>query len=156
VNPSRRTGLRAAGSLGLYAALAAIGLFEGRAVSAQTFNATLFQAKNLNELIRMLGGASAASSKEILITAPDIAENGAVVPVTVRSQLPRTEQISLLVEKNPDPLAATFQLLEGVEPDLRMNVKMAQTSDVIALIKADGRFYVARREVNVTIGGCGA
>ena len=156
MNPSRRTGLRAAGSLGLYAALAAIGLFEGRAVSAQTFNATLFQAKNLNELIRMLGGASAASSKEILITAPDIAENGAVVPVTVRSQLPRTEQISLLVEKNPDPLAATFQLLEGVEPDLRMNVKMAQTSDVIALIKADGRFYVARREVNVTIGGCGA
>jgi sulfur-oxidizing protein SoxY len=156
VNPSRRTGLRAAGSLGLYAALAAIGLFEGRAVSAQTFNATLFQAKNLNELIRMLGGASAASSKEILITAPDIAENGAVVPVTVRSQLPRTEQISLLVEKNPDPLAATFQLLEGVEPDLRMNVKMAQTSDVIALIKADGRFYVARREVKVTIGGCGA
>ncbi len=156
MNPSRRTGLRAAGSLGLYAALAAIGLFEGRAVSAQTFNATLFQAKNLNELIRMLGGASAASSKEILITAPDIAENGAVVPVTVRSQLPRTEQISLLVEKNPDPLAATFQLLEGVEPDLRMNVKMAQTSDVIALIKADGRFYVARREVKVTIGGCGA
>ncbi len=156
MNPSRRTGLRAAGSLGLYAALSAVGLFEGRAVSAQTFNAALFQAKNLNELIRMLGGASAANSKEILITAPDIAENGAVVPVTVRSQLPRTEQISLLVEKNPDPLAATFQLMEGVEPDLRMNVKMAQTSDVIALIKADGRFYVARREVKVTIGGCGA
>jgi sulfur-oxidizing protein SoxY len=156
MNPSRRTGLRATGSLGLYATLAALGLFEGRPVSAQTFNATLFQAKNLNELIRMLGGASAANSKEILITAPDIAENGAVVPVTVRSQLPRTEQISLLVEKNPDPLAATFQLLEGVEPDLRMNVKMAQSCDVIALVKADGRFFVARREVKVTIGGCGA
>jgi sulfur-oxidizing protein SoxY len=156
MNPSRRTGLRTAGSLGLYAALAAIGLFEGRPVSAQTFNATLFQAKNLNELIRMLGGASAANSKEILITAPDIAENGALVSVTVRSQLPRTEQISLLVEKNPDPLAATFQLLEGVEPDLRMNVKMAQSGDVIALVKADGRFFVARREVKVTIGGCGA
>jgi len=156
MNPSRRTGLRAAGSVGLYAALAGIGLFEGRPVSAQTFNATLFQAKNLNELIRMLGGASAANSKEILITAPDIAENGALVSVTVRSQLPRTEQISLLVEKNPDPLAATFQLLEGVEPDLRMNVKMAQSGDVIALVKADGRFFVARREVKVTIGGCGA
>jgi len=156
MNPSRRTGLRTAGSLGLYAALAAIGLFEGRPVSAQTFNATLFQAKNLNELIRMLGGASAANSKEILITAPDIAENGALVSMTVRSQLPRTEQISLLVEKNPDPLAATFQLLEGVEPDLRMNVKMAQSGDVIALVKADGRFFVARREVKVTIGGCGA
>jgi sulfur-oxidizing protein SoxY len=156
MNPSRRTGLRTAGSLGLYAALAAIGLFEGRPVSAQTFNATLFQAKNLNELIRMLGGASAANSKEILITAPDIAENGALVSVTVRSQLPRTEQISLLVEKNPDPLAATFQLLEGVEPDLRMNVKMAQSGDVIALVKADERFFVARREVKVTIGGCGA
>jgi sulfur-oxidizing protein SoxY len=155
MNPSRRIGLRSAGSLGLYAALSAIGLFEGRPVSAQTFNATLFQAKNLSELIRMLGGASAADSKEILITAPDIAENGAAVSVAVRSQLPRTDQISLLVEKNPDPLAATFQLLEGVEPDLRLNVKMGQTSDVIAVVRADGRFYVARREVKVTIGGCG-
>ena len=155
MNPSRRTGLRAAGSLGLYAALSAIGFFEGRPVSAQTFNATLFQAKNLSELIRMLGGASAANSKEILITAPEIAENGAVVPVAVRSQLPRTEQISLLVEKNPDPLAASFQLLEGLEPDLRMNVKMGQSSDVIALVKADGRFYVARKDIRVTIGGCG-
>jgi len=155
MNPSRRTGLRAAGGLGLYAALVAIGLFEGRPVSAQTFNATLFQARNLSELLRMLGGASAADSKEILITTPDIAENGAVVPVAVRSQLPRTEQISLLVEKNPDPLVASYQLLEGVEPDLSMRVKMSQTSDVIALVKADGRFYLARKEVKVTIGGCG-
>jgi predicted secreted protein len=72
--------LRSAGSLSLYAALSAIGLFEGRPVSAQTFDATLFQAKTLSELIRMLGGASAATSKEILITAPDFAENGALVP----------------------------------------------------------------------------
>jgi sulfur-oxidizing protein SoxY len=155
MNPSRRTGLRSAGSFGLYAALSSIGLFEGRPVSAQTFNATLFQAKNLGELIRMLGGASAADSKEILITAPDIAENGAVVSVAVRSQLTRTDQISLLVEKNPDPLAATFQLLEGVEPDLRLNVKMGQTSDVIAVVRAEGRFYLARKEIKVTIGGCG-
>jgi sulfur-oxidizing protein SoxY len=103
----------------------------------------------------MLGGASAADSKEILITAPDIAENGAVVSVAVRSQLTRTDQISLLVEKNPDPLAATFQLLEGVEPDLRLNVKMGQTSDVIAVVRAEGRFYLARKEIKVTIGGCG-
>ncbi|MCX7212478.1 MAG: thiosulfate oxidation carrier protein SoxY [Burkholderiales bacterium] len=155
MNPSRRTGLRAAGSLGLYAALAGIGLFEGRPVSAQTFNATLFQARNLTELLRMLGATSAADSKEILITTPDIAENGAVVPVAIRSQLPRTEQISLLVEKNPDPLVASYQLLEGVEPDLNMRVKMSQTSDVIALVKADGRFHLARKEVKVTIGGCG-
>ena len=156
MNPSRRNGLRSAGGLSLYAALSAIGLFEGRPVSAQTFDATLFQAKSLSELIRMLGGASAATSKEILITAPDFAENGALVPVTVRSQLPRTDQISLLVEKNPDPLAATFQLLEGVEPDLRLNVKMGQSSDVIALVRADGRFYVARKDIKVTIGGCGS
>jgi sulfur-oxidizing protein SoxY len=103
----------------------------------------------------MLGATSAADSKEILITTPDIAENGAVVPVAIRSQLPRTEQISLLVEKNPDPLVASYQLLEGVEPDLNMRVKMSQTSDVIALVKADGRFHLARKEVKVTIGGCG-
>ena len=155
MNPSRRTGLRAACSFGLYSALAGIGLFEGRPVSAQTFNATLFQARNLTELLRMLGATSAADSKEILITTPDIAENGAVVPVAIRSQLPRTEQISLLVEKNPDPLVASYQLLEGVEPDLNMRVKMSQTSDVIALVKADGRFHLARKEVKVTIGGCG-
>ena len=155
MNPSRRTGLSAAGSFGLYAALAAIGLFEGRPVSAQTFNATLFQARNLSELLRMLGGTTAADSKEIQITAPDIAENGAVVPVAVRSQLLRTEQISLLVEKNPDPLVASYQLLEGVEPDLTMRVKMSQTSDVIALVRADGRFFMARKDVKVTIGGCG-
>jgi len=106
--------------------------------------------------VKALGGASAATeSKEIVITSPDIAENGAVVPFTITSKIPKTESIALLVEKNPNTLAATFNIPEGTEPGVQTRVKMGQTSNVVALVKADGKFYYVGKEVKVTLGGCG-
>ena len=86
---------------------------------------------------------------------PDIAENGALVPITVTSSLPKTESIAILVEKNPNSLAANFNVLAGMDPFISTRVKMGQTSDIYALVKADGRYYYAKKEIKVTIGGCG-
>ena len=99
-------------------------------------------------------GAS-IESKDIVITSPDIAENGAVVPFTISSKLPKTEQLALLVEKNPNVLAASFGIPQGTEPSVNTRVKMGGTSNVIALVKADGKFYYTTKEVKVTLGGCG-
>ena len=90
-----------------------------------------------------------------MITSPDIAENGAVVPIGVTSSVPKTEQIAILVEKNPNMLAATFDIPAGTEPTVTTRVKMGQSSNVYALVKADGKYYVAQKEVKVTLGGCG-
>ena len=86
--------------------------------------------------------------------APDIAENGAVVPVGVETKLKAT-QIAILVEKNPSNLAAQFMLPEGAEAFVTTRVKMGQSSNVHALVKADGKWYVATKEIKVTLGGCG-
>ena len=89
------------------------------------------------------------------MSTPDIAENGAVVPIGVTSTIPKTERIAILVEKNPNMLAASFDLPAGTEPTVTTRVKMGQSSNVYALVKADGKYYVAQKEVKVTLGGCG-
>ena len=86
---------------------------------------------------------------------PDIAENGAVVPVGITSNIPKTESIAILIEKNPNMLAAVFDIPQGTEPSVSTRVKMAQTSNVYALVKADGRYHVTSKEIKVTLGGCG-
>jgi sulfur-oxidizing protein SoxY len=90
-----------------------------------------------------------------LLTVPEIAENGAVVPVTVTSSLRNTEQIHILVEKNPNILAASFVIPFGTEGFVTTRVKMRETSKVIALVKSNGKFYRFSKEVKVTAGGCG-
>ncbi len=152
--PSRRETLRAAGGLGTYATLAAIGLLPAGRVAAQSF-AAAFQTKSIADTLKALGVSSPADSKDVVINSPDIAENGAVVPVGVRSNLPRTEMIALLVEKNPNALAGAYTLMEGAEPDVNMRIKMGQSSDVFAIVKADGKYYMAKKEIKVTLGGCG-
>ena len=105
--------------------------------------------------VKAFGGAAATESKDISINSPDIAENGAVVPVSVSSKLGKTESISILVEKNPNALSATFDIPGGTEPFVSTRVKMGQTSNVYALVKADGQYFFASKEVKVTLGGCG-
>jgi sulfur-oxidizing protein SoxY len=105
--------------------------------------------------VKSLGGTTAAVSTEISINAPDIAENGAVVPVGVTSKLANTETISILVEKNPNALAGSFAIPNGTDPSVTTRVKMGQSSNVHAVVKAGGKFYVATKEVKVTLGGCG-
>ena len=152
--PSRRQSLRAASGLGIYAALVAVGLVPAGQASAQQF-ASAFQTKSIADTLKALGAGTPSDSKDVVINSPDIAENGAVVPVGVRSNLPKTEMIALLVEKNPNALAGAYTLLEGAEPDVNMRIKMGQSSDVYALVKADGKFYMTKKEIKVTLGGCG-
>jgi sulfur-oxidizing protein SoxY len=106
-------------------------------------------------VLKSLGAVNPAESREIAITAPDIAENGAVVPVAVTSRIPNTEQISIVAEKNPFPLAATFDVTGGGEGYVSTRIKMGQTSDVWAVVRADGKFFTAKKEVKITVGGCG-
>ena len=155
MNLVKRDSLRLAGTSGLYMALLSIGLLKPGLASAQAFNQASFQAKSLAETLKMLGVTGAADSKDVVITAADIAENGAVVPVGIRSNLPKTEMLALLVEKNPNALAGAYELMEGAEPEVSMRIKMGQSSDVLAVVKADGKFYTSRKEIKVTLGGCG-
>lgn len=152
----RRDVLKGGGGAAVLALAAAAGLLKpGSAWAQGGWNKAAFETKSLNEAVKAMGGAAAAESKDITITSPDIAENGAVVPFTISSKLPKTEQVALLVEKNPNILAASFNIPSGTEPWVNTRVKMGQTSNVIALVKADGKFYYTAKEVKVTLGGCG-
>ena len=133
---------------------AAVGLLPLRA-SAANWNKPGFEAKAPADAIKNLGATNLIESKDIAITAPDIAENGAVVPVAITSKIPNTQSISIIAEKNPFPLAATFEIANGAEAYASTRIKLGQTSHVRVVVKADGRFYTAAKEVKVTVGGCG-
>lgn len=151
----RREALKAGGGFALIAALAAAGVSLPTGALAN-WNEAAFQAKTLEEALKALGvDGSPGESGEIKLVASDIAENGAVVPVGAVSSLPKTEQIALLIENNPSPMAAAFDIPEGTMADVSTRVKMGKTSNVYALVKADGKFYMAGKEIKVTLGGCG-
>jgi sulfur-oxidizing protein SoxY len=149
--------LKGTGGAAVMGLAAAAGLFKpGSAwAQAQSWNKAAFETKTLNDTVKAMGGATATESKDVAIISPDIAENGAVVPFTIQSKIPKTETIALLVEKNPNVLAASFGIPDGTEPGVQTRVKMGKTSNVIALVKADGKFYYTTKEVKVTLGGCG-
>lgn len=123
--------------------------------AALAAGAAPFEAATLDEVIRALGGTSASESADIGFKAPEIAENGAVVPVEVTSAIPATRSIAIVVVKNPHPLSADFQFPEGTEPFVATRIKVSETSEVIALVRTDAGFFTARRTVKVTLGGCG-
>lgn len=115
-----------------------------------------FAAQSRNDVMQALFGTTEVSeSSAIVLNAPDIAENGRVVPVSVSSTLDGVESISIIVKENPAPLAASFDLTPDAMADVSTRLKMGKTSDVIAVVKADGKLYAASKEVKVTIGGCG-
>lgn len=139
---------------GIFAALAAAGLIVPRRALA-AWNQAAFEGKTIEEVVKALGGAGAGNSADIQIIASDIAENGAVVPVQALSKLANTQQIALFVEKNPNVLAAVFDVGPDVMPDFTTRIKMSQTSNVTVLVKADGKFAMVTKEIKVTLGGCG-
>ena len=155
MNHVRRSFLRLAGGVGALAAAGAAGLLRSAEAWAANWNKAGFESKALADVLKSLGAASSAESRDIAITAPDIAENGAVVPVAVTSRIPNTQQISIVAEKNPFPLAATFDISGGSEGYVSARLKMGQTSDVWAVVRADGKFFTARKESKITVGGCG-
>ena len=153
----RRQAVKGGGGITLFALLAAAGwLTPEDAAAEDAWNKSAFETKSMDETMKALGGGTPAQSKDItFFSTPDIAENGAVVPIGITSAVPKTESIAILVEKNPNMLAAVFDIPAGTEPSLSTRIKMGQTSNVYALVKADGKYYVASKEIKVTLGGCG-
>ncbi|MBM3352611.1 MAG: thiosulfate oxidation carrier protein SoxY [Betaproteobacteria bacterium] len=144
----RRMTLKAGGALALLL-LAPLRAF------AAGWNKAAFGSKSIADALKALGAAGPADTKDIVIEAPQIAENGAVVPIEVTSNVPGTQSLAVLIEKNPFPLAAKFDFPEGALPYVRVNVKMGESSNVRVVVGAGGKFFTAVREVKVTIGGCG-
>ncbi len=114
-----------------------------------------FEGKSLPDVLKALGGSTVSENKDIELTGPDIAENGAVVPIAVVSKLPGTQAIHILVEKNPNWLAASFTIPPGTDPGISTRVKMQQSANIIALVQANDQWFIGRKEIKVTLGGCG-
>ena len=150
MNQGRRTILKSATALGLLVTLGLISEAEALAAEARTG----FDAKNFADAVKAIGGPGAESS-DITLTAPEIAENGAVVPLTVSSAIPNTHAIYIFVEKNPNPLSAVFTIPDGTEPTVVTRVKMGESSRIYAVVKAGDNVYTTSRETKVTLGGCG-
>jgi sulfur-oxidizing protein SoxY len=142
-------------------AASAVGFAAGAGMLAPqqilaAWNKAAFEAKELpNALDALLGNAELTESADIDVKAPDIAENGAVVPVTVSTSIADAESISIIASNNPSPLVANFVLGKGATGFASTRIKMGKTGDVIAVVKAGGKLYSAKKEVKVTIGGCG-
>ncbi|WIM05482.1 MAG: thiosulfate oxidation carrier protein SoxY [Candidatus Nitricoxidivorans perseverans] len=151
----RRTLLKGAGSTGALAAAMAAGVLKPGQALATEWNKAAFESKDLASAMKGVGAATAADSKDLVLKAPEIAENGAVVPIDVTSNISNTTSISIFVDKNPQPLSAHFDFANGGVPEVSVRLKMGQTSMVKIVAKADGKFYSAQREVKVTAGGCG-
>ena len=145
-------GTLATGAIGM---AVSAGLITPRTVLAAWPKAA-FDATSVDAAVSGLFSSSTmTNSDKIKIKAPDIAENGAVVPISVESDLPNAESISIIADKNSTPLIASFMLGKGAEPFVATRIKMGKTGNIIAVVKADGKLYSASKEVKVTIGGCG-
>ncbi|MDP4608249.1 MAG: thiosulfate oxidation carrier protein SoxY [Burkholderiaceae bacterium] len=150
MNTTRRQVIKTAGALSTLVSLGII--TQAQALAAETRPG--FEAKSYADAIGALG-AKPADSGDIQVVTPDIAENGAVVPVGAVSNIPNTTDIWFLVEKNPFPMAAGFSIPAGTKADVQTRLKMGQTSNVTVVVKADGKLYAASKETKVTLGGCG-
>ena len=150
---TRRSVIRAGGALGLLAAFGTALLKPGRALAAR--NQGAFEAKSAIDAMRALGITNAEESRDIAIRAPDIAENGAVVPIDITSNIPGTTSISVFIEKNPFPYTGTFDFAAGAVPFVHLRAKVGESTPVRVVVAAGGKFYTTAKEVKVTIGGCG-
>lgn len=156
MNENRRTVLKASSGLTVLGLAISAGLIKpSEALAAEGRSEAAFKAKSMDDLMKALGGSAPTESADITVVAPDIAENGAVVPVGAKSGIPNTTEVSLLVSENPAMMSAQFMIPEGTDAEVNTRVKMGKTSDVYALVKADGKYYFAKKEVKVTLGGCG-
>lgn len=152
---SRRTFLKASMASGMVAVAAGAGLLTPGAVLA-AWPKSAFETKKMDEALKVLNGMSSTTdSSKITVEAPDIAENGAVVSVTVKTSIKNAENISLLVPENASPLAASYILSKQTDGFVTGRIKMRKTSDVIAVVKAGGKLMTAKKPVKVTLGGCG-
>jgi len=154
MDEARRVVLRGAGATGVLAAALAAGLLKPERAIAASWNKAAFDAKSAVDALKSIGAANTQDG-DITIEAPQIAENGAVVPIEIMSKVPGTTSLAVLIEKNPFPLAGQFKFMDGALPFVKVNVKMGESSIVRVVAEAGGKYYTATKEVKVTIGGCG-
>jgi sulfur-oxidizing protein SoxY len=156
IDKTRRLLLQGAAIVAL-AGIAGIrfGLTEAFAAANDKYPEEAFKQKTADDTIKSLYGKTATASDKVKLDAPEIAENGAVVPITVSSSLPDVTSISIMVTENPFSLAASYRIPAGTVPSVGSRLKMAKTSNVIAVVEAGGKLYSASKEVKVTVGGCG-
>ena len=158
---SRRAFLQASASGTALLLVTAAGLMPRLAVAAATNplakgdNRKPFEVTSLDDVVKSLGGTTAQESSDISLQAPPIAENGAVVPLVIESKLPNTKMIAIVSEKNPHALTAVFHFPDGTDPYVMTRVKIAETSNVYALVQTDKGFFYTKQLVKVTLGGCG-
>jgi sulfur-oxidizing protein SoxY len=131
------------------------GLAPALAAANDKYPEDAFKQKGEADAIKLLYGKTAEASDKVKLDAPEIAENGAVVPIAVSTTLDNVTSISFLVSENPNALAASYKIPAGTLPSISNRLKMAKTSKVIVIVEAGGKLYSASKEVKVTVGGCG-
>jgi sulfur-oxidizing protein SoxY len=131
------------------------GLVPALAAANDKYPEEAFKQKNEADAIKLLYGKTAEASDKVKLDAPEIAENGAVVPISVSTTLADVTSISFLVSENPNTLVASYKIPSGTVPSVANRIKMAKTSNVIVVVEAGGKLYSATKEVKVTVGGCG-
>jgi sulfur-oxidizing protein SoxY len=146
---NRRALLKSAAAL-----LGLLTLAPLRALAA-VWNKPAFESKNVDGALQGLGVMQAEPSRDIVLIAPDLAENGAIVQIEVESHIPGTEAIAVLAEKNPTSLIANFVFSNGAEPYVITRIKLAETGELKAVVKAGGKYYSVSKKVEVALGGCG-
>ena len=156
MNELRRKLLKGGSTAALLAPWIGTGLLLPSRVIAAEWNKTAFTARSVGEALKIWGAANAAESRDIVVSAPEIAENGAKVEVDITSQVPATRSIAVFADRNPMPLCAAIEFSGGALPYCRVQIKLAESTRVRTVVKAaDGKTYVAFREIKVTLGGCG-
>lgn len=155
MNFGRRVFLKTAASGAVVLAATAMGLLKPLSALAMTWNKSAFSAKTTEQAMSEAGYGGAIESSDIVLTVPDIAEDGAMVPVEATSNIPGTTSMAFFAEKNPNPMVAEFLFSDGALPYMSLHIKMAKTSVFRVAVRAGGKVYTAGREIKVTIGGCG-
>ena len=153
--PRRRSFLQAFGSAGILAGLVGGGLLRPGQALAVDFNRAAFDARSAADALRLIGATAAKTSADIVLKTPEIAENGAAVPIEVISNIPGTTRLSVLVDKNPFPLALQFNFAPPAVARFQARLKMGESSRLRIVASAGGKHYTVFREVKVTAGGCG-
>lgn len=151
----RRQFIKKLGGLGSYLLMLGSGILKTTNVGAEWLSHYFAYGSLSETLNKMYHDRGISESDQIIMKLPKIAENGAVVPISVSSTLPNVSEIAIFVEKNPAPLSANFKLSPNLEATVSARIKMAESSNVIAIVTSEGKLFKATQEVQVTIGGCG-
>lgn len=152
----RRKFLKGGASAALLSPLIGSGLLMPTRVLAAEWNKNAFTSRNVNDALKAYGGTNAVESRDIVINAPEIAENGAKVEVEITSNIANTRSLAIFADKNPMPLCSAIEFSSSVLPYVKAQLKLAETTRIRAMAKTtDGKSYVAFREIKVTLGGCG-